>query len=59
VHKKQKRRTCYECGTPGHLSSACPNKKIDAASNNATKQEDANKMGEEEAGDPTQEGRLP
>ncbi|TVU18239.1 hypothetical protein EJB05_34327 [Eragrostis curvula] len=23
----KKRRTCYECGTPGHLSSACPNKK--------------------------------
>ncbi|CAL4910649.1 unnamed protein product [Urochloa decumbens] len=24
---KSKNRTCYECGTPGHLSSACPNKK--------------------------------
>ncbi|CAN6331173.1 unnamed protein product [Urochloa humidicola] len=24
---KSKIRTCYECGTPGHLSSACPNKK--------------------------------
>jgi hypothetical protein len=23
----KKRRTCYECGVPGHLSSACPNKK--------------------------------
>uniref|UniRef100_A0A452XP84 Protein gar2 n=1 Tax=Aegilops tauschii subsp. strangulata TaxID=200361 RepID=A0A452XP84_AEGTS len=21
-------RTCYECGTPGHLSFACPNKKV-------------------------------
>lgn len=25
--KKKKRRTCYECGVPGHLSSACPRKK--------------------------------
>ncbi|XP_010253297.1 PREDICTED: protein gar2 [Nelumbo nucifera] len=25
--KKNKRRTCYECGVPGHLSSACPRKK--------------------------------
>ncbi|XP_043716921.1 phragmoplastin interacting protein 1 [Telopea speciosissima] len=25
--KKKKRRTCYECGVPGHLSSACPKKK--------------------------------
>ncbi|XP_042480421.1 phragmoplastin interacting protein 1 [Macadamia integrifolia] len=25
--KKMKRRTCYECGVPGHLSSACPKKK--------------------------------
>ncbi|KAJ4954691.1 hypothetical protein NE237_011474 [Protea cynaroides] len=24
---KKKRRTCYECGVPGHLSSACPKKK--------------------------------
>ncbi|KAK9291319.1 hypothetical protein L1049_019264 [Liquidambar formosana] len=24
--KKEKRRTCYECGEPGHLSSACPRK---------------------------------
>uniref|UniRef100_K3Z4U9 Uncharacterized protein n=1 Tax=Setaria italica TaxID=4555 RepID=K3Z4U9_SETIT len=24
---KSKIRTCYQCGTPGHLSSACPNKK--------------------------------
>ncbi|KAM0918075.1 hypothetical protein ACQ4PT_009080 [Festuca glaucescens] len=24
---KNKIRTCYECGTPGHLSFACPNKK--------------------------------
>ena len=24
---KSKVRTCYECGTPGHLSFACPNKK--------------------------------
>jgi squamous cell carcinoma antigen recognized by T-cells 3 len=24
---KNKIRTCYECGTPGHLSSSCPNKK--------------------------------
>ncbi|XP_072983222.1 phragmoplastin interacting protein 1 [Typha latifolia] len=23
---KKKRRTCYECGTPGHLSSSCPSK---------------------------------
>ncbi|OEL15533.1 hypothetical protein BAE44_0023447 [Dichanthelium oligosanthes] len=26
-HSKSKIRTCYECGTPGHLSSACPNKR--------------------------------
>ncbi|OAY72130.1 protein gar2 [Ananas comosus] len=25
--KKKKRRTCYVCGTPGHLSSSCPQKK--------------------------------
>lgn len=25
--KKKKRRTCYECGIPGHLSSECPQKK--------------------------------
>ncbi|XP_066362581.1 phragmoplastin interacting protein 1-like [Miscanthus floridulus] len=24
---KSKIRTCYECGTPGHFSSSCPNKK--------------------------------
>ncbi|XP_062180195.1 phragmoplastin interacting protein 1-like [Phragmites australis] len=24
---KNKIRACYECGTPGHLSSSCPNKK--------------------------------
>ncbi|OMO96952.1 hypothetical protein COLO4_14945 [Corchorus olitorius] len=24
---KMRRRTCYECGQKGHLSSACPNKK--------------------------------
>ncbi|PUZ63701.1 hypothetical protein GQ55_3G089100 [Panicum hallii var. hallii] len=24
---KSKIRACYECGTPGHLSSSCPNKK--------------------------------
>ena len=24
---KKKRRTCYVCGVPGHLSSACPRKK--------------------------------
>ncbi|XVE69123.1 hypothetical protein DITRI_Ditri09bG0125300 [Diplodiscus trichospermus] len=24
---KLRRRTCYECGQKGHLSSACPNKK--------------------------------
>ncbi|KAI0509867.1 hypothetical protein KFK09_010464 [Dendrobium nobile] len=24
---KKKRRTCYECGTPGHLSSECPQKR--------------------------------
>ncbi|XP_038989001.1 protein gar2 [Phoenix dactylifera] len=23
---KKKRRTCYECGVPGHLSSSCPKK---------------------------------
>jgi squamous cell carcinoma antigen recognized by T-cells 3 len=27
VAPSKKRRTCYECGTPGHLSSACPNKR--------------------------------
>lgn len=26
-HLKSKTRTCYECGTPGHFSSSCPNKK--------------------------------
>ncbi|WVZ95896.1 hypothetical protein U9M48_041603 [Paspalum notatum var. saurae] len=26
-HSKRKGRVCYECGTPGHLSSTCPNKK--------------------------------
>jgi hypothetical protein len=56
VNKKQKRRTCYEGGIPGHLSSSYPNKKTDADSNNATMQEDGNKMREEEAGDTTQEG---
>ena len=25
---KLRRRTCYECGQKGHISSACPNKKI-------------------------------
>ncbi|KAF6164380.1 hypothetical protein GIB67_037537 [Kingdonia uniflora] len=25
---KMKRRKCYECGIPGHLSLACPNKKL-------------------------------
>nr|BAJ97810.1 predicted protein [Hordeum vulgare subsp. vulgare] len=25
-------RTCYECGTPGHLSFACPNKKVEVIS---------------------------
>jgi ribosomal protein S14 len=31
----KKRRTCYECGTPGHLSSACPNKRAsDSVLNN-------------------------
>ncbi|KAL6865453.1 hypothetical protein ACP4OV_016604 [Aristida adscensionis] len=31
----KKRRKCYECGIPGHLSSACPNKKVvDSVSNN-------------------------
>jgi hypothetical protein len=29
---KGKIRTCYECGTPGHLSSACPNKNSEAIS---------------------------
>ncbi|KAG9453649.1 hypothetical protein H6P81_006553 [Aristolochia fimbriata] len=24
---KKKRRTCYQCGVPGHLVSSCPNKK--------------------------------
>ncbi|KAK9154234.1 hypothetical protein Sjap_001714 [Stephania japonica] len=33
---KKKRRTCYNCGTPGHLSSACPNKQaIDSAKSDA------------------------
>ncbi|KAK3140912.1 hypothetical protein QOZ80_5AG0407690 [Eleusine coracana subsp. coracana] len=27
VAPSKKRRTCYECGIPGHLSSACPNKR--------------------------------
>ncbi|KAJ4770715.1 RNA-binding protein 39 [Rhynchospora pubera] len=58
VHKKQKRRTCYECGTPGHLSSACPNKKTNADSNNATMQQDANKMIKPEAADTPQEGLV-
>ena len=26
-NSKKKRRTCYVCGVPGHLSSACPRKK--------------------------------
>jgi hypothetical protein len=30
----KKRRKCYECETPGHLSSACPNKKGDSGFNN-------------------------
>ncbi|XP_078178437.1 phragmoplastin interacting protein 1-like isoform X2 [Carex rostrata] len=58
VHKKQKRRTCYECGTPGHLSSACPNKKTNVDSNNATKQEEVYQMREEEVADTTQEGSV-
>ncbi|KAK4835106.1 hypothetical protein QYF36_005289 [Acer negundo] len=29
VSGKIRRRTCYECGEKGHLSSACPNKKAD------------------------------
>ncbi|KAK9127150.1 hypothetical protein Syun_015947 [Stephania yunnanensis] len=33
---KKKRRTCYNCGTPGHLSSACPTKQaIDSANSDA------------------------
>ncbi|KAF0924089.1 hypothetical protein E2562_008414 [Oryza meyeriana var. granulata] len=28
---KNKIRTCYECGTPGHISSSCPNKKASEA----------------------------
>ncbi|KAF3334019.1 ribonucleoprotein [Carex littledalei] len=58
VHKKQKRRTCYECGTPGHLSSACPNKKTNVDSNNATKQEEVYQIREEEVVDTTQEGSV-
>lgn len=30
--KKKKRRTCYECGIAGHLSSECPNKAAAQAS---------------------------
>lgn len=26
--KKKKRQTCYECGTPGHLSSECPQRRV-------------------------------
>ncbi|KAJ0962272.1 hypothetical protein J5N97_030100 [Dioscorea zingiberensis] len=35
---KKKRRTCYECGVPGHLSSACPQKNTTKTdiSNNST-----------------------
>lgn len=29
---KKKRRTCYECGVAGHLSSACPKKQAPEAS---------------------------
>ncbi|OMO58898.1 hypothetical protein CCACVL1_25275 [Corchorus capsularis] len=41
---KMRRRTCYECGQKGHLSSACPNKKTadtTPASNEAPTTEEA------------------
>ncbi|KAK9283575.1 hypothetical protein L1049_011823 [Liquidambar formosana] len=35
--KKKKRRTCYECGQPGHLSSACPRKQaVDPTNSSAS-----------------------
>ncbi|KAL6619781.1 hypothetical protein ACP70R_034920 [Stipagrostis hirtigluma subsp. patula] len=38
----KKRRKCYECGIPGHLSSACPNKKVtDSISNMEPDYDDA------------------
>ncbi|KAF8397539.1 hypothetical protein HHK36_016457 [Tetracentron sinense] len=34
-NEKKKRRTCYECGVPGHLSSSCPKKQAaDAVNSN-------------------------
>ncbi|XP_077217232.1 phragmoplastin interacting protein 1 [Tasmannia lanceolata] len=32
---KKKRRTCYECGVPGHLSSSCPQKRVKVGNSGA------------------------
>eukprot|EP00262_Sarcandra_glabra_P019445 TRINITY_DN732_c1_g1_i1.p1 TRINITY_DN732_c1_g1~~TRINITY_DN732_c1_g1_i1.p1 ORF type:complete len:473 (-),score=134.96 TRINITY_DN732_c1_g1_i1:219-1637(-) len=35
--EKKKRRTCYECGVPGHISSSCPKKQVGKPLNSGVK----------------------
>nr|TKW24654.1 hypothetical protein SEVIR_3G063300v2 [Setaria viridis] len=45
----KKRRKCYECGISGHLSSACPNKKVAEVVDNAVERDTGSTIAEEKA----------
>ncbi|PWA44661.1 zinc finger, CCHC-type, Nucleotide-binding alpha-beta plait domain, Zinc knuckle CX2CX4HX4C [Artemisia annua] len=53
---KRINRTCYECGEKGHLSSMCPNKKVDDVAPTSYKTGDA--AFDNEEADNTGDGKL-